>query len=479
MGDFFLLSGIAFLFRFLPVFLIIYYLVPERRKNEVLFFGSCLFYACGEPVWLVLLLFLTVANYAIGQTLYASGYQKRRRKKKSRSIRAKERARRNRLISILLMDAGFLVVFKAILYVFPEFRVPVGMSFYIFKMISYQVDLYRMQPKERPGFFDTVAYFTMFPQLTQGPIMRYGEGFPFRLKEEKGIKTAKERFLFWMERLEEGLFYVCAGFCMKALLADKLGAFWHELAGLGYESISTPLAWLGAYAYTFQLYFDFWGYSLIAAGIGIMLGFPFIVNFNHPYAAANISDFYRRWHVTLGSWFKDYVYIPLGGSRGSSFKTCRNLLVVWFLTGFWHGGTLNFLLWGMILGGLVVFEKQVFQKQSFFKTFMGKFAVWFLIPLTWVIFALQNLRELPVYFARLFPIINLGKTLNPLDYQRYIGNVGPILIICVILCIPQVFGWMEKHRKNYLVCLGLAAVFCYAAYTVILSGSQAFLYFNF
>ena len=133
----------------------------------------------------------------------------------------------------------------------------------------------------------------------------------------------------------------------------------------------------------------------------------------------------------------------------------------------------------MILGGLVVFEKQMFQKQSFFKTFMGKLAVWFLIPLTWVIFALQNLRELPVYFARLFPIINLGKTLNPLDYQRYIGNVGPILIICVILCIPQVFGWMEKHRKNYLVCLGLAAVFCYAAYTVILSGSQAFLYFNF
>ena len=193
----------------------------------------------------------------------------------------------------------------------------------------------------------TAVYSTMFPQIVSGPIMRFNEG-SFLLEE---------RNYSW-EKVEEGLQYFILGLGTKVLLADRLAILWKDIHVIGYESISTPLAWLGAVSYSMELYFDFWGYSLMASGLCVMLGFPFIMNFDHPYASKSISEFWRRWHMTLGSFFRDYVYIPLGGSREGTDKTIRNLLAVWLLTGFWHGGSLNFILWGLLLFALIVIEKQ-------------------------------------------------------------------------------------------------------------------------
>ncbi len=468
MSDFFLLSGIAFLFRFLPVFLIIYYIAPKKWRHSILFLGSLIFYALGEQKWVFLLLVLTIINFIAGQALFL---YKRRGKKKRRqrqgSLRAKER--RTTLFWIVLLDVGILVAFKIWAGLSADFAIPVGMSFYLFKMLSYQFDLYRGGIARKPTFIETAAYFTMFPQITQGPLMHYEDGFS---TETRTVSDTVERF-------EEGLFYLALGFSMKLLLADKLAAFWQELSTIGYESLSTPLAWIGAYAFTFRLYFDFWGYSLIAGGIGVMLGFPFIRNFYHPYAAKSISDFYRRWHTTLGAWFRDYVYIPLGGSRKGGMRTVINLLIVWLLTGFWHGGTLNFILWGLILGIIIVLEKSALGRLLKKLPLYGHIKVWVLIPLTWVVFAISDLSQLTVYFGRLFPFFDIGKTLNPMDYMKYISMLIPIFLVSILLTIPKVYAFILKKRDSLLMCLILAALFWLGVYSAVISGGQAFMYFNF
>ena len=194
---------------------------------------------------------------------------------------------------------------------------------------------------------------------------------------------------------------------MKVLVADRLAILWHEAVKIGFESLSTPLAWLAAVGYSLELYLDFWGYSLMAAGIGVMLGFSFVENFRHPYAATSVGEFYRRWHITLTSWFKDYVYIPLGGSRKGKKRTIVNILLVWLLTGFWHGGGLHFILWGLVLGGLILWEKFIGIKWLQKYPAVGHMYVIVLIPLTWMCFAVGNMSELSALFSRLLPLSGL------------------------------------------------------------------------
>ena len=251
---------------------------------------------------------------------------------------------------------------------------PLGLSFFLFKMISFQIDVYRGEMVQKPGFRQTAVYFVMFPQLVSGPIMRFHEG---GFGEE-------EREYSW-EKVEEGLQYFIAGLGTKVLLADRLAILWKDIHMIGYESISTPLAWLGAAGYSMELYFDFWGYSLMASGLCLMLGYPFIENFRHPYASKSISEFWRRWHITLGSFFRDYVYIPLGGSREGMGVTMRNLLAVWLLTGLWHGGSLNFILWGLVLFALIAIERLALGKLFGKFPLIGRFFVLAMIPVTWVI----------------------------------------------------------------------------------------------
>lgn len=454
-------TSLTFMFRFLPILLALYYLTPAKHRNTILLIGSMVFYAFGEPVYIVLLILLTWINYMLGGQIIRQrcGFEMRSWQKKTQ-IRY--------LILIVTIDVTVLVVLKFLSVYTQEVILPLGISFYIFKMISYQADLYRGEIMVRPGFRDTALYFMVFPQIAQGPIMRYEDG-RFYLECDTSV-----------EAIEDGLKYFVIGLAMKVLLADRLAILWNDLQMIGFQSISTPLAWLGAADYSLRLYFDFWGYSLMASGVMMMLGFDFIENFHHPYAAKTISEFYRRWHMTLGSWFRDYVYFPLGGSRCDKGRMVCNLALVWVLTGLWHGEGIHFLLWGVVLGVLIIMEKLFYGKWLQKTPVLGHVYLLLLIPLSWVVFAVGDLSQLAVYFGRLFPIGgNVGVAVNTQDIWKYLQNYGVLLLAGGILCIPAVMEFYEKHKKNPVVTIILFVLFWISIYFASVSTANPFMYLNF
>lgn len=462
-------SSMEFLFRFLPIFLAVYYITPQKYRNTALLFGSIVFYAVGEPYFILLLLVSVWLNYILAKKICF--YEKKYKAKNKRKISRKkiQKKKNNWLITALLLDIGLLVVFKIIGASLGNEILPLGLSFYTFKMISFQMDIYRRDIKEMPTFKRTAVYFMMFPQIVSGPIMRYQEG----------SFTLEERNCSW-ERLEEGLQYFILGLGTKVLLADRLAILWKDIHTIGYESISTPLAWLGAFSYSMQLYFDFWGYSLMAAGLCVMLGFHFIKNFDHPYASRSISEFWRRWHMTLGSFFRDYVYIPLGGSRAGRRKTVQNLLIVWLLTGLWHGGSPNFILWGLVLFGLIVIEKLWIGKWLQKYPLIGRCYVLILIPVTWMLFAIADMNQLILYLGRMFPFFGgEGIAVNSKDIVKYMSMYAPYLISGIIWCIPAVYRFTEKHRKHPAVIAVMVCIFWLSVYCTVRMGNNPFTYLKF
>lgn len=459
-------SGLEFIFRFLPVFLIIYWIIPSRYRDALLFVGSLVFYAFGAKLFVILLFLLVLVNYVLGEMVWVM--PGRRRKVQQRQM----------LVTIVTVDVIVLIVFKILALKVKASLLPLGLSFYIFKMISYQADLYLGRMRRRPSFMQAAAYFTMFPQIAQGPIMRFSQGWIEKPTNVRRQTVYLERSVS-LAKVEDGICFFAMGLGMKILIADRLGILWNEIIKIGFESISTPLAWLGAVGYSLELYFDFWGYSLMAAGIGLMLGFRFVQNFIHPYAACGIADFYRRWHATLGSWFRDYVYIPLGGSRCGTFAVIRNLMIVWLLTGFWHGGTLNFVIWGLVLGLLIVWEKFVVKGLIRRVPLIGHLHVIVLIPLTWVIFAISDLKELGIYFTRLFPFFGTGTAVNPGDFAKYMGIYWPFLTAGILLCVPVFYNLVIWKRRNPIVIVLLAVVFWCSVYFSSISAGNPFMYFSF
>lgn len=459
-------SGLDFIFRFLPLFLLIHTLTPPRYRDAVLFAGSLVFYASGARFFVLLLIALVFVNYVMGDSLWIMpGITHRVWHKKL-------------LFMIIGFDTFVLVLFKVLALFLGSAVFPLGLSFFTFKMISYQVDMYTGKIQKRPDFIQTAAYFTMFAQVTQGPIMRFEQGWIERPTNIRRRREFVERSIS-LQKIEDGIIFFVMGLGMKVLIADRLGILWNEIVKIGFESISTPLAWLGAFGYSLQLYFDFWGYSLMAGGIGLMLGFRFIQNFAHPYAASSIADFYRRWHATLGSWFRDYVYIPLGGSRGGALSTIRNLMIVWLLTGFWHGGTLNFVIWGLVLGLIIIWEKYAVRGLLEKIPLIGHLHVIILIPLTWVIFAITKLRDLAVYFSRLFPFFGSGVSVNRGDFLKYFKIYWPFFLAAVILCLPVSYNMLVWKRNKWPVILFLFIVFWVSVYFSSLSAGNPFMYFSF
>ena len=454
-------SSMEFLFRFLPIFLVIYFIVPAKYREIVLLMGSLIFYAAGEPIFILVLIAATVINYYLGMQVWklSEGY----------TIQNWQAKKRRRIASWAIgIDVAVLAVFKGLAVFVDSALLPLGISFYIFKMVSFQADLLRGEVWTRPKFRHVALYFTLFPQVTSGPIMRYNEG-EFAA-EKRGS----------LGQFEDGLKYFIIGLGMKVLLADRLAILWNDLQMIGFQSISTPLAWLGAAGYSMQLYFDFWGYSLMASGLLVMLGYRFIENFNHPYASKSIGEFYRRWHVTLGRWFRDYVYIPMGGSRCSKKRIVLNLAVVWLLTGIWHGNGINYIIWGAALGLLIILEKLLYGKYLQKLPVIGNIYVLVLIPITWIVFAITDLKNLGIYLGRLFPFIGgSGVAVNQQDIIRYAGNYGIYFIAGIILCIPAVFRFYEKHKKNPVIQLLLVAVFWLSVYFLSSSAGNPFMYLNF
>lgn len=453
-------SSLEFLFRFLPVFLIAFYLTPPRHRKITLFIGSVLLYTLAQPKYVLLLLAVTALNYLVGLRMgEASRIHHRRR-------------RRLAMFKWLLLagatDIGILAFFKIAGAATGSLLLPLGLSFYTFKLVSYQADVFCGRIEAETSFWKLGSYICMFPQITSGPIMRYEDA----LEGLAGERIRPERF-------EEGLRVLILGLAAKVLLADRLGILWNDIQTIGFESISTPLAWLGAFAYSLRLYFDFEGYSLMAAGIGVMLGFPYIRNFNQPYSAVSVSDFWRRWHITLGSWFRDYVYIPLGGNRHGTKRLISNLAFVWLLTGIWHGNGLNFILWGLVLGGLIILEKLTYGKWLKKTKVLSHIYVIAVIPLTWMIFAITDLRELGVYFARLFPVFGVGQTLNQGDIGKYLSMYWPYLLAGVLCCIPALSCFYEKWKKKWFVTVLLVILFWAAVYRLSVSAGNPFMYFSF
>lgn len=284
--------------------------------------------------------------------------------------------------------------------------------------------------------------------------------------------------------MENGLYYFIAGLGAKVLLADQLGILWHELSTIGYESISTPLAWLGAFAYSLQLYFDFAGYSLMAAGIGVMIGLPFVENFSHPYASGSVREFFHRWHMTLGSWFRDYVYIPLGGNRKGMKRCILNLAVVWMLTGLWHGGTVNFLLWGTVLFLLIVSEKLFLGRVLEKHKVIGSLYIIGVMPVTWMLFAITDLKQLGIYLTKMFPFVSAfgvqtTEAVNTADFLKYGKLYLPFIAAAVFFCIPQVSAWFERRKRKPVVTVAFVLVFWVSIYMVTNAALNPFLYFSF
>lgn len=451
-------TSLNFIFRFLPIFLIAYYLVPGKWKNVVTIIGSIVFYSFGNLYFIFLLLLTCLLNYLITcqNSFEIDG-----------SARARRGVKGKLMLEAVALDIGVLAIFKILGTFVDGALFPIGLSFYIFKMISFQIDVYQGEVEEKPSILGVMTYFTLFPQITQGPIMRYSEG-EFYKTPAVNLKT-----------LEEGLKYFVVGFAMKVALADRVGILWNDINMYGYESISTPLAWLGAFAYSFQLYFDFWGYSLMASGIMVAMGYDFIQNFDQPYSATTIGEFYRRWHMTLGSFFRDYVYIPMGGSRCSKPRLVFNLMLVWALTGIWHGNGLNFLIWGLVLGILIVLEKLLYGKLLTKYPVAGHIYLVLIIPLSWVVFAIGDIKRLGVYFSRLFPFFGTEGVVNYGDIIDYLGTYWWLIAISVVLCIPYFTKLANKFRKHWITSVMLLLLFWYCVYLSANTAGNPFMYLQF
>ena len=461
-----------FLLYFLPLFLIPYALAPGKLKNLVLVAGSLVFYAMGEPEFVVLLIASVIVNYLMALFIGAENRLKERWGE-SFKFNIYVECQKGMLTFAIIINVGILFVLKVFMGV--EF-LPLGVSFYTFQILSYLIDVYRGTIVAEKSLLSLFTYITMFPQLVSGPIVNYSEV----------SDSIKKREMTWGS-VEAGLKVFTLGLAAKVLLADRIGFLWNDIQVRGFESISTPLAWLGAFAYSFKIYFDFYGYSLMAIGLGIMMGFKLPENFRTPYMADSVRDFYRRWHITLGRWFCNYVYIPLGGNRMGEVCTIRNLLIVWALTGLWHGGSANFLLWGVVLWFLIVAERQIIGfidrhpvgGESVWKQLhmIPHLYVWAVIPVKWMIFAITDVNELLLYVGRMFG--STPKFRVPGDWWTVLKTYGGLLVVAAIACTSIVKRIFDRWKDSLVMKLVLAALFWVCVWRIMVEGDNPFMYFKF
>lgn len=461
-------SSIEFLLCFLPLFLLLYGVTPRHMKNAVLLMGSLIFYAFGEPEYLWLLMASVAVNYFLGLHL-ARGARLKGKDRKQRK-RKLEHKRKILLAISIAGNIGVLAVFKSGIGVR---GLPVGISFYTFRILSYLIDVYRGEETKETSFLRLAAYITMFPQLLSGPIVSYGE-----------VRGALYEREFSAKNIQAGLKVFTMGLVFKVLLADRLGLLWREVQVTGFESISTPLAWIAAAAYSMKLYFDFNGYSLMAVGLGQMLGFTLPSNFRNPYMASSVRNFYRRWHITLNQWFCRYVYVPLGGNRKGERRTVLNLLCVWLLTALWHGSTLNFLLWGLMLWTLIVLERQLERLGAGNLVSRGVLRalphlyLWFVIPVSWMCFAITDLSQLGTYLGRMFGVVE-GIRVSTGDWKKALMNYGVLFAAGGFACTPMLQKLFQKFKDSLPGMLLLIILFWLCVWRLQTEGQNPFMYLSF
>ncbi len=468
-------SCIPFLFFFLPLCLILYYAVPFSWKNGILLIFSLIFYAWGEPLYILLMLFSTALDYTNGRLMERFGTTKGRRT--------------FFLCCSICINLSILAFFKyadfaiasvngllGTQFAQPGIHLPVGISFYTFQTMSYIIDLYRGEVKAEHSYTAYLTYVSMFPQLVAGPIVRFSD-----------IQEQLHDRRLTLEGFEQGMLRFMMGLFKKVLIANQAGALWEEIRVLGAADTSVATAWLGALCFTLQLYFDFSAYSDMAIGMGHMLDFHYNENFNYPLTAVSVTDFWRRWHISLSTWFRDYVYIPLGGNRRGVPRHLFNIAVVWFLTGMWHGASWNFILWGVYYGILLMLEKYVWGKT------LAKFPKWIqhayaflIVVFGFVIFAITDFGELGRYIALLFSFAT--NTLADTRFLWYLGNYGVVLVAaCVLMC--PVYPWLCRKAStlsrgkgcvlSVFAGIGMLLLFILSTAYMVSDTYNPFLYFRF
>lgn len=447
-------SSFEFLFRFLPAFLIIYFITPKKFRNAVLFLGSIAFYTYGEAQYVLLLLASVTVNYVIARSMYKTPED--------------GRGRRQAVLLVLALcyDFGMLFFFK---YSGLTTKLPLGISFYTFQIAAYVIDVYRGIVPAEKSYVNLGTYLTMFPQLIAGPIVNYTE-----------VSSCLKRRTVTARDFESGVRILVIGLGSKVIIADRVGMLWNNVQTIGFNSISTPLAWLGAVAYSMELYFDFAGYSMMAVGLGKMLGFQIPVNFRFPYISKSVTEFWRRWHITLGRWFRDYVYIPLGGSRKGRLRTMFNLFAVWTLTALWHGAGYNFLIWGGMLLGTLFLEKLFLLPFLQKSKVIGHVYLLLFVPVTWMAFTITDVHQLGIYLTRMFPFVNAHTGMvNSMDYIKYLKDYDSLLAMGVLFATPVPAVIYGRIKRGLLGTLAIAVIFALSMYYLAISANNPFLYFNF
>ncbi|MGN0611414.1 MAG: MBOAT family O-acyltransferase [Ruminiclostridium sp.] len=477
-------STSIFIYLFLPVTLIIYYLMPKKGKNLIILLSGLLFYSWGEPIYVIVMLISTMIDYFAGLIM--------------NHFEGRKVPRRICLIVSIVMNLGLLGIFKYSGFIaeninaiagtqiidinnmnffgieyLPMNMLPIGISFFTFQSMSYTIDLYLGNVKVQKNPISFAAFVTLFPQIVAGPIVRYDDV----------AKELDDRSIT-IDLIYDGIIKFIIGLSKKVLIANSIGALWTSIKATDIANVSVVSSWLGILAFTFQIYFDFSGYSDMAVGLGKMMGFNFPKNFDYPYLSKSISEFWRRWHITLGAWFKSYVYIPLGGNRKGMARTIFNLAVTWFLTGVWHGASWNFILWGTLYGVVIILEKLFLGKLlDKIPDIFGHIYTMLLVILGWVLFDTADLQTAGAYIAKMFGFGGGAFIDSTALYQ--IATYGITFIICIIGCtnLPKLAVEALKKKSAVLVNYGGVAVmtgmFIICAAYLVDQTYNPFLYFNF
>lgn len=453
-------SSIEFIYYFLPLVLLIYFVVPKKYKNLCLLVFSLLFYSFGEPIYILLMLFSSVVDYVNGLLV-----EKNRGNKWSKVF----------LIVSIVINVGLLAVFKYLGFIVEsmndlfnlsiqsvELALPIGISFYTFQTMSYTIDVYRGEVKAQKNFISFACYVSLFPQLIAGPIVRYkdiAKQIDTRVESKKLFSEGVERFIY--------------GLGKKVLIANNIGLIAEQALA---ANQTVGLTWIYAIAFGLQIYFDFSGYSDMAIGLGRMFGFEFKENFNYPYISKSITEFWRRWHMSLGGWFRDYLYVPLGGNRVGLGRLILNIMIVWMITGLWHGAAFNFVIWGLYFGVLLLIEKLFLQKYLSRVGFLSHIYVIVIVLISWVIFTSTDISMFTSLIQGLF---GKGVSLSS-DYTLFLFKDSLVVFgIAIILSTPifrkvKQYKWYKKITPVVLLLILVAST----AF-IVDSSFNPFLYFRF
>lgn len=452
-------SSLMFLFKFLPIALILIYSAPKKYRNAVLFVLSLVFYSWGEVRYIVIMLASVLVDYTVSNLMV-----------RDRSTQAQKQGL---LLTSVFFNLGMLIFFKytgffthnlntilGLSLPILEYTLPLGISFYTFQTMSYTIDVYKGKVEAERNIINFGAYVALFPQLIAGPIVKYRQ-----------IQEELQHPVLTIQKFETGVIFFIAGLASKVLIANNIGLMWDEISAL--ESLGMATAWFGLIAFGLQIYFDFSGYSYMAIGLGHMLGFTFPENFNFPYMSRSMREFWSRWHMTLGAWFREYVYIPLGGNRGGAWRLVRNLLIVWFLTGFWHGANYNFILWGLYFFFLLVLEKFVINRYLEKHRVLSHLYFLVFILMGWAVFAIEDLSHLGFYLRTLVSF-QAGE-----EVWYYIGHYGVVMVCGFFFATPVAVNFFKQPKRKPWLVMSLFVLFILSIAYLVDSSYNPFLYFRF